>query len=191
MWHILLCLQSNTFCAPHDARQRQGHHTRKDWLQCTVLARPTQGLSRVFMQALVAATVGSDALPAGHSIGSGRAATQDTAEAAKDATVDAKDEAEASGEARVDAAGDTAMAEASDRQIDGAEVPKVLKDAMAEVPKDAMAEISDSMVDGPEVPNDAAVPQEPSSGVAAVEAGTPGNPVGSASPEEDKPGWAS
>ena len=145
-----------------------------------------------FMQALVAATVGNGALPAGHGVGSRGAATQDMAEAAKDAMTDAKDGAEASEGAGVDEAGDTVLAEASDRPDDGPEVFEVPKDfAMGEVPKDAMAEVSDSMVDGPEVPKDAAVDQERSSGVAGAEAGTPGKPGGSASPEEDKPGWAS
>ena len=160
-------------------------------LQCNVLRRTVRELScLVFMQALVAAAGGNGALPAGHGVGRGRAAAQDAAEAAKDA-IDAKDGAEASQEAGVDAASGTAMAEASDKQIDGPKVPEVSNYAMAELPQDAMAEASDSMVDGPEVPKGAAVAQELTSDVAAVEAGTPGKAVGSASPEEDKPGWAS
>ena len=132
------------------------------------------------MQALVAATVGNGAPPAGHGAGSSRAATQDTPEVAENAVIDAEVGAEASEEAGVDVAGDTAMAEASDSMVAGPEVPK-----------DAMAKASDSMVDGPEVSKGAAIAQELSTNVAAVEAGTPGKPVGSASPEEDKPGWAS
>lgn len=155
-----------------------------------------------FTQALVAATAGNDALPGGHGIGSSKAATQDAAEAAKDVTTSAGDGAEAAKEAGVDAAGDTAMAEASESMIDGPEVPEIPQGAVAEVPQDAMAELlkdvtaellKDATAEVPlaEVPKDAAVTQEPSSSVAAVEAGTPAKPVGSASPEEDKPGWAS